>query len=129
MVSKSCRAGDELYINSTLDAVQIRISFKSLKPVKLNDMQFSRAHYMYMSDDNRSNYGHSTNFICETDFIAVQKNTKSYHRVVTCIRAYKKMSGLYDSDSLLMIMHVASERCAARHQLAYQRLCCVKKHG
>lgn len=98
LVRKSCKAGDDIYINSDLDAGQIRFSFESLKAVKLNDMQFARAQSMYMSADNDSNYENSTNYVCETDFIdGKDGEAKSYRRVITCIRAYKKMIDLYDS--------------------------------
>lgn len=107
-VSKSCRAGDNIYIGSDVSAGQIRFSFESLKPAKLNEMQFSRAQSLHMSADNESNYENSTNYVCQTNFINGQDDTQSYHRVVTCIRAYKKMGGLY--DSLLMSMrHTGKE--------------------
>lgn len=109
VVSKACRTGDDIYISSDIDAGQIRFSFKSLKPVKLNGMQFSRAQSLYMSADNESNYENSTNYVCETDFINGQDvDVKNYHRIVTCIRAYKKMSGLYDS-LMLSMRHTGNE--------------------
>lgn len=100
LVSKWCRAGDNIYISSDINTGQIRFSFTSLKPVKLNEMQFSRAQSLSMSADNQSNYENSTNYVCETDFINTQTDATGYHRVVTCIRAFKKIRGLY--DSLLM---------------------------
>jgi len=113
VVRKSCRTGDEIYIGSDINAGQIRFSFSSSKPVKLNDMQFSRGQSLYMGADNRSNYEHSTNYVCETDFIDVQNDAISYHRVVTCIRAYKKMGGLY--DSLLMSMRNTGKEVFKAH--------------
>lgn len=114
LVSKSCRAGDVIYINSQLNAGQILFSFRNLKPVKLNSMQFSRAQSLYMQADNRSNYENSTNYACESDFIqANDNNPDSYHRIITCVRAYKKLKGLY--DSLLLVMSSTDEEVFKSH--------------
>lgn len=103
VVSKSCRAGDDIYIDANLDAGQIRFRFKNLKPVKLNKMQFARAQSLYMSSNNHSSYENSTNYTCATDFINGKNDeSNNYHRVITCVRAYKKLTGLY--DSLLMVL-------------------------
>ncbi len=114
VVRKWCRAGDDIYISSDLNAGQIRFTFNSLKSVKLNEMQFSRAQSLYMSADNRSNYENSTNYVCETDFIDGQNGeADSYHRVITCIRAYKKMQGLY--DSLILSLHHTGKEVFKAH--------------
>lgn len=103
-ITKSCRAGDDVFVSSDIDVGHIRFSFKNMKSAKLNDMQFSRTQAFYLSPDSRSNYENSTNFVCETDFIdGKTSNSKSYHRVITCVRAFKKLTGLY--DSLLLVMN------------------------
>lgn len=103
-VKKACKAGDDIYINSDLSTGQIRFSFYDLKPVKLNAMQFARAQSRYMGADNRSTYDNSTNYKCQTDFIeAPDDNSKGYHRIISCIRAYRKLTGLY--DSLLLVLN------------------------
>lgn len=97
-VSKTCSAGDDLYIGSDLHTGQIQFSFKSLKPVKLNSVQFARAQRTFMTAGNHTAYRHSTNFKCESDFIdGTSEESKRYHRVITCVRAYKRLPGLYDS--------------------------------
>ncbi|OED36146.1 hypothetical protein AB833_28400 [Chromatiales bacterium (ex Bugula neritina AB1)] len=102
-VSKTCEAGDYIYLAYNLDVGQIRFSFKDMKPVKLNASQFARSIGGSMSADNRSAYKYSTNYRCEKDFIeGPASDGGGYHRIVTCIRAYKKLPGLYDS---LLLVH------------------------
>lgn len=108
-VTKSCRAGDDVYLGNDLDAGQISFTFDNYKPVKLNRFQFARAIDTFMSSANRSAYKHSTNYRCETDFIqGLGAQGQGYQRVITCIRAYKKLAGLY--DSLLLVQDHASKR-------------------
>jgi hypothetical protein len=102
-VRKFCQTGDDVYIDSGINSGQISFSFRHLKPVKVNAMQFSKMQSLSMYAENDIDYEHATNFSCETDFIDAQSSADdSYHRVVTCIRAYKKLTGLY--DSVLMVM-------------------------
>jgi len=101
-VSKSCSAGDDLYIGSDLHTGQIEFSFKSMKPVKLNSTQFARSLRSFMTAGNRTAYRHSTNFRCDADFIlGDDEHAERYQRVITCIRAYKSLPGLYDSVVLV----------------------------
>lgn len=106
LVSKSCGAGDDIYLSRSLNAGQISFSFREAKPLKYNSLQFAKLQDTYMAADNRSRFEHSTNYVCESDFIKPQKTKNKqtgFHRVITCIRAYKKLTGLY--DSLLLVQH------------------------
>jgi len=97
-VGKSCRAGDDVYIAGHLNAGHIVFSFREKEAVKLNRFQFAKAQSTYMSEDNDSDYENSTNFMCESDFIHdANSDTAVYSRVVSCVRAFKKWPGLYDS--------------------------------
>ena len=67
-----------------------------------------------MSADNSSAYKHSTNYRCENDFIEAGNLTDGgYKRITTCIRAYKKLTGLY--DSLLLVQEHENERVFEAH--------------
>jgi len=117
-VRKTCRTGDDVYLARNLDAGQIRFSFDSSKPIKLNSLQFSKLQHTKMWADNNSNYEGSTNYSCESDFIAAKtlengEEARGFHRVITCIRAYKKMKGLY--DSLLLLQHHQNEETFKAH--------------
>jgi len=100
-VRKSCRAGDEVYIAGHLNAGQIMFSFTEKESVKLNRFQFAKVQSDYMVEDNDSDYESSTNFMCETDFIHEANDSDGYSRIVSCVRAFKKWPGLY--DSMLMV--------------------------
>jgi len=61
-----------------------------------------------MGADNNMDFENSTNFACETDFVkGSSEELDGYHRVVTCLRAYKKYPGLYDSQ-LLVFTHTGN---------------------
>lgn len=117
-VSKSCETGDQIYINSDLYMGEIAFTFRHTKSVKLTDTQFANAQNLLMYPSVTSDYENSTNFICQTDFIEGQSsNFEGYHRIVTCIRAYKKFTGLYDS-MLLVMSNSGSEMFKSRLNLS-----------
>ncbi len=95
--SKSCEAGDYVYIDDDLTTGEFEFSFSHRVSRKLNTMQFAHWHGMNMRADNNSAFEHSSNYICETDFLDAPPTDKaSYTRIASCIRAYKKLPGLYD---------------------------------
>ncbi len=111
-VSKTCAAGDDIYLGYSLSAGHIRFSFRNLKPLKLNRSQFARSVAVSMVADNNSGYKHSTNYECRKDFID-PPGDNSYRRIITCIRAFKKLPGLY--DSLLMVQDHAGDQVFEAH--------------
>lgn len=113
-VDKSCSAGDDIYLGYDLNAGQIAFSFSAEKPLKLNASQFANSQNPYMSADNQSAYEHSTNYLCKTNFVAPKSvNQKGYGRVISCVRAYKKLVGLY--DSLLLMQHHSNTEAFNAH--------------
>ncbi len=111
-VTKTCEAGDDVYLGYNLNAGQIRFSFRNLKPLKLNPSQFARSVAVSMGADNNSEFKHSTNYQCRKDFINPPANN-SYRRIITCIRAFKTLPGLY--DSLLMVQDHAGDQVFEAH--------------
>ena len=65
-----------------------------------------------MRPRNKSNFEHSTNFQCHTDFVD-NKNAQSFVRVTTCITAYKKIRELY--DSLFLVEQVRNDEKVISH--------------
>ncbi|MGH1540969.1 MAG: S1 family peptidase [Arenicella sp.] len=107
-ISKSCVAGNHLYLARNLTAGHILFSFEQKTALKLNAFQFHRTINTNMSADNRSNFDHSSNYQCQVDFVEGSKaedqeaeDGKRFNRVTLCVRAYKKLKGLF--DSLLLI--------------------------
>ena len=112
-IDKSCRAGDDLYLGYDIDAGQISFSFEKTTPLKLNNLQFMRSISTYMRADNRSGYEHSTNYECHTDFVDNEAKKGVYNRVTICVRAYKKLAGLY--DSLLLLEQIRNKESFVAH--------------
>ncbi len=107
-VSKSCRAGNSVYLDSSLSAGELYFSFDHSRAVTLNSLQFTSAIRPWMSANNSSNYDNSTSYRCHVDFLEgeepSQKDDSHYTRLTTCVRGFKKMPGLY--DSLLMLERI-----------------------
>ncbi len=117
-VYKACSANDDIYLSYNLTAGQMSFSFSETTPIKLNSSQFANSRNTSMSADNESDYEHSTNYSCESDFVSTLKphidsKDNNYHRVVTCIRAYKNLAGLY--DSLLLVRHHKTKQSFTAH--------------
>lgn len=110
-VSRWCRAGDEVYLGSDEDTGHISFWFSSVRPKKLNAMQFARSLSLYMSAGNATDYESSTDFACETDFVNAGETDAAgagYHQLISCVRGYTWMDGLYDSV-FLSLRHTGGE--------------------
>jgi len=112
-VSKSCNAGNSLYLDRGLSAGQIYFSFRKLSSIELSSTQFSQTLVPSMWSNNRSNFENSTNYQCHVDFLAGTREEKSYNRITTCVRAFKKLSGLY--DSLLLVERNSQSESLSTH--------------
>lgn len=120
-ISRRCQAGDRLYIDNELSLGQISYTFEHYTPVKLNRFQFARSQGRYLYASNDSTFRHSTNFRCESDFIKADREppNAAYTQVLTCLRAYKLLPGLYDS---VILVQVQQERQAFTARLAVSAL-------
>ena len=103
-ISKSCRAGNSLFLDGTASAGELYFSFDHASAVTLSALQFTNSIRPWMGANNSSNYEHSSNYQCHVDFIEGSESTATYVRATTCVRAFKKLAGLY--DSLLMIERI-----------------------
>jgi len=100
---KSCSSGDDIYLGESLNTGQIEYSFSHRTPRKLNNFKFALAQGMSMSADNDSDFDSSTNYLCESDFLdQYSDDNHSYTRIISCVRAYKKLPGLFDSMLLIL---------------------------
>jgi len=103
-VSKSCRAGNSLYLDDSLTAGELYFSFAQTSAVNLSALQFTNSIRPLMAANNASTYEHSSNYRCHVDFLAGDQGDQQFIRATTCIREFKKMPGLY--DSLLLVEHI-----------------------
>lgn len=111
--SKSCRAGNSLYLGTDLQAGELYFSFLHSKSISLNSTQFTNSIKPWMSANNTSSYQHSTNYQCHVNFVDNDNGGEGFVRATTCVRAFKKMPGLY--DSLLLVEHVENQRKLVSH--------------
>ncbi len=111
--SKSCRAGNSLYLDSELRAGELYFSFAHSESLSLTATQFARSIKPWMSANNESKFEHSTNYQCLADFVEGSETEKAYTRVTTCVRAFKKLPGLF--DSLLMIERIENKQKLVTH--------------
>ncbi len=110
-VDKSCRAANYVYLAGNLDTGQINFSFRKETSLKLLPSQFAARNTNKMWADNRSNFDNSTNYECKSDF--VDKSQGAYTRLVTCVRAYKRLEDLF--DSLLILEKISDSEALASH--------------
>ena len=99
--NKVCNAGNALYLDNELNTGQLSFSFSSAHSDQLNASQFSQTMVGGMSADNHSNHEQSTEYQCRVDFVDFDATTDTYQRITSCVRAYKKLPGLF--DSLLLV--------------------------
>lgn len=103
-VSRQCSAGDDVYVDSDLNLGHIYFSYSQYQPINLNDFQFANSRGVHLKGRNRTAYEHSTNFQCDTDFVEGSNGSpEGFFRVITCVRAYKQLHGLY--DSVILVQH------------------------
>jgi serine protease Do len=110
-VSKSCRAANSISLDASLSAGELYFSFDQASAVSLGALQFTSAIRPWMAANNTSTYEHSSNYRCHVDFLEGNQSSQQFVRATTCVRAFKKLPGLY--DSLMMI-----ERIDGLHQFA-----------
>jgi hypothetical protein len=111
--SKSCRAGNSLYLDTNLRAGELYFSFAHSRSLTLTPSQFAATISPSMSANNESSFEYSTNYQCHVDFVDSEKHEHTYSRVTTCIRAFKKLPGLF--DSLLLVERIANEQKLVTH--------------
>ncbi len=113
VADKNCRSGDDIYLSYELNAGQIVFHLHSRESVSLNDSQFAQRQRTSLWADNGSNFDYSTNYRCESDFINTEDSSKSYRRLISCVRAFKKLPGLF--DSLLLIQDHEADKTFKAH--------------
>ncbi len=110
--SKSCQAANDVYLSSRLNIGHLLFSFSQQDSIELNSFQFAYSLNPDMGADNRSNYENATNFKCETGFLDAPPDGQ-YYRINTCIRAHKKLRGLF--DSLMTVESIGSQNSFQAH--------------
>lgn len=111
-VSKSCRSANSIFLAGNLNTGQINYYFEKNAPVTLTASQFFARMDSNMGADNQSNFDNSTGYRCRNDFVG-PKLGRAYKRITSCIRAYKRLPGLF--DSLLLVERLGAEESLVTH--------------
>lgn len=111
-VSKSCRSANYIFLDGSLSTGQINYSFEKRTSMKLSATQFMASIESGMGADNGSNFDNATNYQCRNDFVDGD-TISGYRRVTTCVRAYKRLLGLY--DSLLLVERISDQSALITH--------------
>ncbi|MCW9024169.1 MAG: serine protease [Gammaproteobacteria bacterium] len=100
-VHKHCESQDEIYIHSNMYAGVFSYDYEWITTTELNRFQFYNLiarRFEHIDLDNIYKEEDATNFVCHTDFVELSKHS---WKVSTCLREYKKYSGLYDMTLLM----------------------------
>jgi len=98
--NRNCQTANQVFLSGRLNIGQLLFSFSEQESIKLNRFQFAQTLSPDMGADNQSNFENSTSFKCKTGFLDTQQKGQ-YRRINSCIRAHKKLHGLF--DSLLLV--------------------------
>ncbi len=96
-LSYFCSSGDELYVSSSHRIRFLNFSHDYLASEKLVQQRFYNLYQRYFADDDvhfTADKEDVTKFSCQSGFVAHAGLTM---RTVVCMRAYKKLPGLYDA--------------------------------
>ncbi|MEM9744848.1 MAG: serine protease [Pseudomonadota bacterium] len=111
----SCDSGNRIFIGSRLNTGQIHFSFDETTSLKLPAYRF---HHMIggqrLRADNAATDKDVTPYRCEADFLEQNdRATNSFRRVTYCVRAYKRLAGLF--DILFLGEHNGSDTSFSAH--------------
>lgn len=101
-LSKACNAGNRLYVSNRLTTGQIHYSFEQATSKSLGSYRFHhQLSRQSLAGDNRVNKDAVTPYQCNDSFIEQNQDNGgwlegSYNKLTYCVRAYKKLEGLFD---------------------------------
>lgn len=100
-VHQHCRSQDEIYLSQQLFTGSFFYDYEWMATKELNRIQFYNLiekRFNHGSLRNAHNEEDITNFNCNTSFVEISDQS---WRVSSCVRAYKKYAGLYDTVLML----------------------------
>ncbi|MEM1432564.1 MAG: serine protease [Pseudomonadota bacterium] len=96
----SCDAGNRVFLGARLNTGQIHFSFGQQRSLKLSGMRFHKLiGGTRLQADNRAGKEDVTAYRCNSEFLELADAgtaADSYRRGIYCVRAYKKLQGLFD---------------------------------
>jgi hypothetical protein len=108
IVSHECSTEDEIYVDSEHAAGSIDFQHNLISSSELNPLQFFSLYEASFADDYALVDGSTeqvSRFECTSDFVG---HAQSNFKVAFCVRAYKRLRGLY--DAVLKVASLNSNR-------------------
>lgn len=114
VIYQTCRTEDDIYLSGTLESGSIQYSHQLVRTSDLNRFRFaSLQEKMFENQDwFRGEKADLTPFRCSTDFVDLSGTT---FKGVVCLRAYKKLPGLF--DAVVRAASIASDNEAIQTRL------------
>jgi len=108
IVTHECSTEDEIFLDAEHSAGSINYEHSLISSSELNALQFFSLYESNFADDYSFVDGSTeqvSRYACSTDFVGSQQ---SNFKVAFCVRAYKKLRGLY--DAVLKVASLNSNR-------------------
>ena len=105
-VHQHCQSQDEIYLDDGLSTGYFAYDYEWMSTDAMNRFRFyglMESRYTHKSLGNASEEEDATNYVCHTDFVAIDGRP---WRMSACTRAYRDYAGLY--DALLMMASVGN---------------------
>ena len=97
IVTHECSIEDDIFLDNEHSAGSIDFQHNLISSKELNPLQFFSLYESAFADDSSVADGSSeqlSRFVCTSDFVGHDEST---FKVAFCVRAYKKLQGLYDA--------------------------------
>ena len=118
VVTSNCTLNERIYLSSNFTTGFAQMTFSWVQSDELNNMQLSNLY----SDSLNRRYGQNngsadevTDFHCKEAIIGNRHNTIS--KGVTCVRAYRKYSGLFDVRYHTVLLEKEDQTLVGRYSL------------
>lgn len=96
---RSCQTDHNIYVKQGLSTGKIELQFYWLESTELNAIQFYNYYQRIFSRYRPGNVGRKQdlgNWSCEEGFVTTDNANNELTKSVFCVRAYKKLRGIYD---------------------------------
>lgn len=100
-VHQHCYSQDEIYVSQNMYTGTFFYAYEWMSSEQLNRFQFYHLleeRYSHAGQSNISKKEDATNYECTSGFVSIDKRS---WRISSCLRAYKKYRGIYDTLFLL----------------------------
>jgi hypothetical protein len=97
--TRSCQTDHNIFINQSLLTGKIEMQFYWIESEEINSIRFYNHYQRIFSQYRPANFGREkdlSSWVCEEDFVTLSRSHSEMTKSIFCVRAYKKLTGLYD---------------------------------